>query len=536
MMLSARGARAVAVLAVAGWVLAFGTASPVVAGAEPRPPLRLAAMSDVPADADPTAAQVQAAGEPMPFDRAALEQAKAAPAPAASTETVAGTSEAPAVIRSFEGVSDASLSPSDSTGAVGTTRYIELVNARFGIYTKTSDAPIATGTLEALGGVAASHLVFDPQIIWDPTTNRFYYAMVDAVNIATNLLLVGYSKTASPSSAADWCKYNLNYGSIVPDYPKLGDTAAHTVVGINAFNAANAFVGSDIVTISKPPAGTGCPPVSSFTINQRTDIQTSSGAAAFTPVPANQTDTNTVGWVVARPGVVPASSIQLFRVTDGPGASATIQGPRGTALAVPSYNVPINAPQQGSSRRLDTSDTRMTQAVSGIDPVRANKVGLWTQHTTSGGAGAEVRWYEINPVAPALLQSGRVTSPSRFTFNGAISPDRAVAGTNKRFGGNMAITFNQSSATSRVTIGVASKVGTAAPSAPMTVVAMTGPYADFTCPGGSDVCRWGDYAGATPDPNPPAGAAGRVWATNQYGVPGGTGTANWRTRNIAVRP
>jgi hypothetical protein len=45
------------------------------------------------------------------------------------------TSEAlaPQKLRSWEGIRDPNVGPSDSTGAVGTSRYVELVNSKFAI-------------------------------------------------------------------------------------------------------------------------------------------------------------------------------------------------------------------------------------------------------------------------------------------------------------------------------------------------------------------------------------------------------------------
>ena len=43
---------------------------------------------------------------------------------------------APGTLSSWHGLSDTDFAPSDSTGAVGTQRFIQLVNSQFGIYDK----------------------------------------------------------------------------------------------------------------------------------------------------------------------------------------------------------------------------------------------------------------------------------------------------------------------------------------------------------------------------------------------------------------
>jgi hypothetical protein len=117
--------------------------------------------------------------------------------------TSSAAAQAPQTVRSWEGVNDPNVGPSDSTGAIGTDRYIELVNEKFAIYDRTSDTPISTGSLQSLVGESPSASVFDPQIIWDPDTSRFFYAADDVLSASDNRLAIGFSTTASPSSAAD---------------------------------------------------------------------------------------------------------------------------------------------------------------------------------------------------------------------------------------------------------------------------------------------------------------------------------------------
>src|SRR5918999_1458700 len=89
----------------------------------------------------------------------------------------------PETFRSWEGIRNRKGgTPSDSTGAIGPTRYIELINIRYPIYDRPGNRPIGTGTLNELVGEPPPPppgenkgvVVFDPQIIWDPSTRRFY--------------------------------------------------------------------------------------------------------------------------------------------------------------------------------------------------------------------------------------------------------------------------------------------------------------------------------------------------------------------------
>ena len=86
------------------------------------------------------------------------------------------------------------------------------------------------------------------------------------------------------------------------------------------------------------------------------------------------------------------------------------------------------AAEWATARRSTLLDGRLTQAVAATDTGHNDKFTLWTQHTVSGGAGAKVRWYEIYPSDPKLIQNGSVSSNSKYDFDGAISPNRAVQG------------------------------------------------------------------------------------------------------------
>jgi len=471
--------------------------------------------------------------------------AYAAGAPAATDTTTAGAS--PTQVRTYNGVRESNSQPSDSTSAIGTSRHIETINTDYAIYSRTGSTPLATGPLTGITGCAtascANDNVFDPQIIWDGQTNRFFFAADDvdeSVSPANNYLSFGFSKTASPgaNAATDWCRYVIGYGTEFPDYPKLGDSKDFGLIGVNVFGSS--FLRSDLVAIGKPPSGTTCPNPSTFAFGIGKNLRAQGGTAgAFTPVPANQTDANATGYAVARLLSLPSTggtALVTFKITKNATTGQPVIQTTGDNVTVPAYKPPADVPQPGTGDKLDSSDTRPSQAVSAVDPLHGGKVGLWTQHTVLGGPGAQVRWYEIDPVAHTLLQTGTVTSGTSFVFNGAISPDRVVKGTTSAFGGNMLITVNQGSSTAKVGIYVASKKGTAAQSTPVLVKLSTNIDQGFGS-GCSGSCRWGDYAAASPDPGAATtGASGAVWITSMYNGPSNPGGANWATWNAAYRP
>jgi hypothetical protein len=417
---------------------------------------------------------------------------------------------------------------------VGTQRFIQLVNSKFAIYEKDSTTPISTGSLNTLANASSADTLFDVQVIWDPTSKRFYYTMIDVVSQTDNKLAYGYSKDASPSggSSSDWCKYSISYGSQFPDYPKLGDSKYYALIGVNVFSG-NFFTGADAIAINKP-SGSSCQ--SSPKTKIKSDLMHNDSTYAFTPVPANELDTKGNGWIVAVPSSLPSKKIDIFEVQKENG-DAKIQK-TATKLQVGDYSAPANAPQSGNSTKIDTLDGRFTQAVGATAPNHNDKFAVWTQHTVSGGAGSKVRWYEIKPSEPDTFQKGSASSSSKYDFDGAISPNRAVKGSSTSGGKNMVLNFVASSSSSFPTIKMVSKKGGDDQSGQVAVKSSPGPIAGFDC-FQQNPCRWGDYAAATPDPS----NGSHIWNVNQWASgdkPPCTSSLNcaatWRTQIFIATP
>ena len=299
------------------------------------------------------------------------------------------------------------------------------------------------------------------------------------------------------------------------------------------------FRRADLIAISKPPAGKGCPAETSFSGGVAKDSPRRGRPQVFTPVPANQVDAAPDGYAVAISLALPSNRLWLFSVGRGRGGEPVVG--RGKPLKLPfSYAVPPGATQPRLSQRIDTSDARPTQAVLARNPRRGGRLSLWTQQTVANGGVSAVRWYEIDPVgAPRLADNGLIAAPGVFLFDAAISPDRRVDGGRRAFGDSFVVGYNASSAKA----GIAPRVAMASsrrggPLGFTLVREAAGPYRDHTCQDAGKPCRWGDYSGATPDPRPAPGPAGVVWLTAQYSGRDRDppADANWTTWIWAARP
>lgn len=436
------------------------------------------------------------------------------------------------------GLSQLTVAPPDSTGTIGPNNYIEMVNQQIGVYDRNLNLITSTdnGTFTGAGG---SMSITDPQIQWDPQSGHWLYA---ALGVATgaNMLVFGWSKTSDPSDLINgWCRFGTPRGNLLDDYPKLGHDDNFISIGTNVYDDSTnfTFLTANIYVIRKPAAGDTSCSVDAvlYVADAAHPLHNADGSTAFTPVPANTADGSAVGYIVAAHSPV-----------DGTGTSApkimvwhwALVG--GSALlvsdgdvAVSTFGIPAPVPQAGTSYMLDTLDARLTQAVAVNDPAAGGAKGIWTQHTVAGSGGRSVvRWYEILAgTPPSLRQQGDVGSPTDFVFNGAVSPSIG--------GDSAAVFYNRGGASTLPVIAAQTRTASTAlgslDAGELVIAQSSATDLDFTCGYSkpTDPCRWGDYAGATPDPGNP----GVIWGSSQV-----TGPcyvlcgffAQWQTQNFAV--
>jgi hypothetical protein len=186
---------------------------------------------------------------------------------------------------------------------------------------------------------------------------------------------------------------------------------------------------------------------------------------------------------------------------------ATLQDANPKTVQISPYAEPFPAMQKDSDQLLDTGYGNLHNAAGAVDPAHGGRFVIWTEHTVRGGAGSEVRWYELDPQSGGVIQWGRVTDPNRYIFNAAITPDRAATlGTG---GGDMALTFNTSSSNTYATLEMAYR---RSGQSRLTVTSIKPSDGSYTANCDKGVCWWGDYSGASPDPI----KAKTFWFTNMY--------------------
>jgi hypothetical protein len=359
-----------------------------------------------------------------------------------------------------------------------------------------------------------------------------------------NALVFGWSRSADPTDLGDggWCKFRFDTGYNFPDYPKLGDFSRYVVIGDNwSHESSEAVIGSEIPAIAKPAAGdNSCArPTMRVWAHTHSTMATADGEAAGTPVAANSAVPSALGYVApADYGTHNQTQIQTWYLSEVKGV---LKLRRAANATVSRFKIPPSIPQPNSDRRLDALDARLTQAVAARDP-QVNRLAMWTQHTVRASGGrTQVRWYELLPRSSSpRRQQGNIANSQHSVFTAAISP---------ALNGDALIKYNIAGASLRAQVRARTRFATTGLNRMTSEITLvtSEPAAgapetsddDFTCyddrpAAGSPVCRWGDYAGATPDPT----QSNVVWGSNQFLGPrkgGENRPPHWRTQNFAGR-
>jgi hypothetical protein len=427
------------------------------------------------------------------------------------------------------------MTPPDTTGAVGPSNYVEMVNRELAIYSK-ADLGAPTETMPEPNFVGApDDLTCDGNVEWDQQGRRWLYSALGGCfdKPITNVVYFGWSRTSSPSLVAgNWCQYAIDTGSNLDDYPRLGHDNSQILIGVNQFGPGDVY--PEVYVLDKPADGdTSCP---SLATEQSTAAVLTLGrlstGGAWTPVAVNLADSSADGYVVA----VDFDHVHLHLYTVGRDSNQANVLLDSETISVPGYCVPPNVPQPGTPDTLESSDTRLTQAVAVTDPTTGRE-GIWTQHTVSASCTngsprgpSVVRWYELAPGAGAPTQIGTVRGANgAFTFMGAISPSFD--------GRNAAIFYNSSSSTALPDLRVRDRhlqTTSGSMGEELQLATSTYPDEDSSCdPGHGDPCRWGDYTGASPDPSDPS----LVWGAGEVTVapPDDASHApQWGSENAAI--
>ncbi len=383
----------------------------------------------------------------------------------------------------FLAFSNTGWTPPDPEMAVGMSHIVCMVNGGIAGFTKDGTLVFQqdiNGSSGFFGSVGAGTFVFDPEVIWDPHTDRFI-AFANERNNGKGRFLFAVSDDGDPSGT--WHTYFINGGPLVNDTdidsPNISVDASVIYMGADYFGPDKYLV----VMVDKASVINGGK--KSFT---STVI---SGRQSF-GMPVNYDTGTPIQYLLWANEFTTSSSVRLYAITDPLGTPTT----QFTTLTVPSYSHPADPPQKGTSSRPELFEARFWSTM-----IRDGQ--LWATHH-QGSSRTTARWYQIdlggwpNSGSPSLVQSGDVDLGSGiWTFFPSIWADADQ---------NMAMTFARSASNEYISMNMVYRIA----SDPLGT--LRAPEMVQAGQGTNTSGRWGDYSATNDDPADP----GVFWGHHEH--------------------
>jgi hypothetical protein len=425
-------------------------------------------------------------------------------------QTWIGDAAIPSTSQNFEGISAHGYMPPDTSGEAGHQHYVQVVNRKFAVFSKTGTllyGPVNINTLwSGFGGLCETTNEGDPIVVYDQLANRWLISQFAYVTGGAHLECIAVSTTQDPTGS--YYRYSYSFPSF-NDYPKIGVWPDGYYATYILRNPDWSVVTSRICAYdrSKMIAGAGAP-AQCFDVGKTNIALLPADLDGVTPPPGgsphfsmNLSTTNLNLWKLKINWTSPANS--------------TITGP--VSIPVAAYGracspTRICVSQPGVTQKLDSFSDRLMFRLSYRN--FGSHQSLVVNHSVEAGGGISgVRWYEIrNPNGtPVAYQQGTYSPDSNHRWMGSAASDL-----NGNIGLGYSISGNQVHPGIRYTGRLVTDPKGTLPQGEAVIMNGTGSQ------NGSQ--RWGDYSALTVDPTDDC----TYWYTTEYIAT--TGSFNWRTR------
>ena len=399
----------------------------------------------------------------------------------------------------FDAILNTGWTPPDPHMAAGPNHLVGIVNGQIAFFdkagNKTFQQPIE-GASGFWGSVGATSFIFDPEVLYDELSGRFFAMAAEAnapPNQTRSYVLVAVSDDDDPHGT--WYKYRFDTtaqaGNLF-DSPNIGVDANVVYISGDAFGAGARY---PVYTFDKASLLAGQPPA----IQRVVELTTSTQSAGLPPVAYDNPPA--MYFIEHGENSTGNTAVRLIALRDPLGAPYFTT----YSLTVPTYRAPEDPPQKGTSVRPETFDARFWT-------VAYRNGSLWATHHVNN-TRVRARWYEIAmngwPLSgqnPTLVQSGELDLGGDIrTFFGSITVNRR---------GDAVMTAARSSPNEYISMITAYRYATDPLNTFRTPVIAAASNAPYT----SD--RWGDYSAVAPDPV----ATNTLWAHHEYAL-----SNSWRT-------
>lgn len=152
------------------------------------------------------------------------------PAPVGPVDTAVqsapGTLGAPTILSGFEGLGNLSGAlPPDSDGGIGINHYVEWVNLKLAIYSRTGTlvyGPVDGNTLFAgFGGPCETQNDGEPVVLYDQLAHRWFVSQFAVSTSPPGSLCIAVSDGPNPVTSS-WYRYEYPFAPVFPNLPKYG--------------------------------------------------------------------------------------------------------------------------------------------------------------------------------------------------------------------------------------------------------------------------------------------------------------------------
>jgi hypothetical protein len=412
-----------------------------------------------------------------------------------------------------QGTFTVQYAPPDTVGAVGATQYVQVVNVGFAVFNKATKAvvygPVPTNTLwSGFGGQCQTDNDGDAVVVYDKSANRWIISQF-AVGTTPYLQCVAVSQTSDATGA--WYRYSFSYGTVFPDYPKMGVWPDAYYETFNMFTG-NSFSGSKLCAYNRSAMLTGA-----AATQQCFQLSSSFGGVLPSDLDGSTAPPAGAANVMLNFGT---NSLNLwkFHVDWANTANTSLTGPTNIPVAsfTPACSGGTCIPQKGVNQKLDSLADRLMFRLAyrnfgtyqAVVVNHAVKVGTSRNNPYTG-----VRWYEIrNPAGtPSVFQQSTFSPDQSYRWMGSIAQDKQ---------GNMALGYSVSSSSVFPSISYTGRLVTD----PANTMQAEASMQAGTGSQNGRLERWGDYSGMTIDPTDDC----TFWYTTEYIK--ATGSFNWSTR------
>jgi hypothetical protein len=434
-------------------------------------------------------------------------------------------SQTPPPVWNFDGISNINGSlPPDTQGDVGPDNYFQVVNSSFAIYSRTGTILMGPSNLSTIwNGIPApwnGTNSGDPIVLYDQAAGRW---IVSQFSLPTNSFaeLVAISQTSDPTGS--WYRYVFQFGTTMPDYPKLAVWPDGYYMSVNQFANMSTWGGVGACAFDRTKMIAGDPTASMvyFDLGASSvpeSMLPSDWDGATAPVAGepnhflyfndwtSATEDYLKMWDFHVDWATPANSTftETFSLVTDPFDSELCTAPRGRCV-----------PQPGTTIKLESLSDRLMYRLQYRN--FGTHRSMVANHTVDvNGAGrAGVRWYELRNTGSgwSIHQQGTWSPDAANRWMGSVAMNSL---------GDIALGYSVSDATSTYpSIRYTGRKSTDPPGQ------MTVTEQNIIAGSGSQTyyeSRWGDYSMMSVDPNDDK----TFWYTTEYMQT--TGATNWQTR------